>query len=193
MLNVHLSILYTLAILQSKCLMMTNSVWCLRGHPFITFAKFWRFWTPPVLNQGWYTVLYSRNLTYLVHSHFGLIFWPPPPLCERNKWIAHYNHLLVTGRPFLLGRSSFGPPLPTPIPSRRSSSWLARHRYSSRHGTATGLPPATEPPPDQDLHKFWSRLVRVNSYSHALCSDEGVFTVLTWQSLAEVFNLALIG
>ena len=57
-----------------------------RGHPFITFAKFLGFWNPPplVCNQGWSTVLNSRNLPYCIR------FWVPSPLCKRNKWIAPY-------------------------------------------------------------------------------------------------------
>ena len=64
------------------------------GHPFITFAKFSRFWTPSppllVCFLGWIIGLNSCNLAYYIR------FWvpsPPPPLCERNKWIAPNKNL----------------------------------------------------------------------------------------------------
>ena len=48
----------------------------IRGHPFITFAKFSGFWTPSPLVRflGWIIRLNSRNLAYYVR------FWVPSPL-----------------------------------------------------------------------------------------------------------------
>ena len=64
----------------------------IRGHPFIMFAKFSGFWTPsPPCSQSGF--IYKTKFTQppLMHSHFDLIFRPPSPLCERNKWIAPYE------------------------------------------------------------------------------------------------------
>ena len=52
----------------------------IRGHPFITFAKFSGFWTPPLFAV-------SRNLSVLSFAKLATSFTPPLS-GERNKWIA---------------------------------------------------------------------------------------------------------
>ena len=56
----------------------------IRGHPFITFAKFSGFLTTssPCLQSG---LIYSTKFTQppFLHSHFGLFFYSPLPLSAR--------------------------------------------------------------------------------------------------------------
>ena len=58
-----------------------------RGHPFITLAKFSGFWTPfPPCSLFWLNHMAKFSQPRLLHSLLGTL--PPPPLCERNKRIA---------------------------------------------------------------------------------------------------------
>ena len=62
-------------------------VCCLRGHPFMTSAKFWDFLTPSPPCPRWETGLYHKiHATSLTLSAFPLP--PSPPQRGRHKWMS---------------------------------------------------------------------------------------------------------